>query len=310
MVTNGSSQNLPGYAANVTGFVMSGGANLGSVHVGMLKALLEGGVKPDIVVGTSIGAVNAAGIAADPSLEQVERMREMWCSVKARDIFSLNPVANCRALFRDGALFSAHRWRQFLERRATYHNIEEAAVPLRITATDYDEGRSVVFDSGPVLDAVMASTALPGVFPPYRLGARWYLDGAISESLPLKVALDAGARTIYVMAVNVPSPPPDRRSPLAVLRHSVTILLFPRIRLDALDLSHEQENVRLVQVPSVRTQVSLWDMSRHDELIAAAYECTKEFLEAEHDQDDRIDVSTVPEMEVETQVPEEPTAES
>ena len=292
------------------GFVLSGGANLGSVHVGMLQALLEDGIKPDIVVGTSIGAVNAAGLAGDPSLEQVERLRQMWCEVKAREIFPLNPLANCRALFREGALFSSRRWRQFLERRATYRNIEDAAVPLRITATDYDEGRSVVFDSGPVLDAVMASTALPGIFPPQRLGARWYLDGAISESLPLKVALDAGARTIYVMAVNVPSPPPDRRSPLAVLRHSVTILLFPRIRLDALDLSDEHQSVRIVQVPSVRTQVSLWDMSRHDELIAMAYECTKEFLQAEHDHDERIDVATVPEMEVETQVPEEPAVES
>ena len=291
------------------GFVLSGGANLGSVHVGMLQALLEQGIKPDVIVGTSIGSVNAAALAGDPSLECVDRLRELWCTAKAREIFPLNPVANCRALFKQGALFSSHCWREFLEKRATYQNIEEAVVPLRITATDYEEGRSVVFDSGSVVDAVMASTALPGIFPPYRLGARWYLDGAISDQLPLKVALDAGAHTLYVMAVSVPSPPPDRRSPLAVLRHAVTILLFPRIRLDALDLPGAHPSLRIVQVPSVRTQVSLWDMSRHDELITTAYECTKEFLEAEHDQDERIDVATVPEMEVETQVPEEPAVD-
>ncbi|HEV3365444.1 MAG TPA: patatin-like phospholipase family protein, partial [Acidimicrobiia bacterium] len=276
------------------GFVLSGGANLGSVHVGMVKALLEEGLKPDVIVGTSIGSVNAGFLAADPSLEQVERLRELWCEAKARDIFPLNPLANCRALFKQGSLFSPHCWRRFVERRAPYRNIEDAAVPLRITATDYEEGRSVVFDSGPVVEAVMASTALPGVFPPYRIGDRWFLDGAISEQLPLKVALDAGARTIYVMAVSVPSPPPDRRSPLAVLRHAITILLFPRIRLDALDLPGEHPNLKIVQVPSVKTQVSLWDMSRHDELIATAYETTKKFLEAEHDQDERIDVATVP----------------
>jgi NTE family protein len=294
----------------VIGFVLSGGANLGSVHVGMAKALIEADIKPDVVVGTSIGAVNAAYLAADPALDQVERLREMWCSVRARDIFPFNPLANCRALFREGALCSPHRWRRFVERRAPYRNIEEAAVPLRITATDYDEGRSVVFDSGPVVDAIMASTALPGIFPPYRIGDRWFLDGAISDQLPLKVALDAGADTIFVMAVNLPSPPPDRRSPLAVLRHAVTILLFPRIRLDALDLPDEHGCVRIIQVPSVKTQVSLWDMSRHTDLITTAYETTKTFLEAEHNQDDRIDVATVPEMEVETQVPEEPTVES
>lgn len=291
------------------GFVLSGGANLGCVHVGMLKALLEDGIKPDVVVGTSIGAVNAAALAADPSLEQVERLREMWCTAKAREIFPLNPLANGRALFKEGALFSSHYWRRFLERRAPYELFEETVIPLRITATDYEDGQSVVFDSGPVIEAVMASTALPGIFPPHRIGERWYLDGAISEQLPLKVALDAGASTIYVMAVNVPSPPPDRRSPLAVLRHAITILLFPRVRLDALDLPGEHPSLRIVQVPSVRTQVSLWDMSRHDELIATAYECTKEFLEAEHDQDHRIEVATIPEMEVETQVPEQPAVD-
>jgi NTE family protein len=294
----------------VIGFVLSGGANLGSTHVGMLKALLETGVKPDIVVGTSIGAVNAAYLASDPSLETVDRLHEMWCDARARDIFPLNPLVNCRALWREGALFSHRSWRRFVEDRLPYDNFEDAAVPLRITATDFDEGRSVVFDSGPAIDAIMASTALPGIFPPYRIGDRWYLDGAISEQLPLKAALEDGVHTIYVMAVNAPSPPPDRRSPLSILRHSVTILLFPRIRLDALDLPGEHSNLRIIQVPSVRTQVSLWDMSRHSDLIATAYEATKEFLEAEADQDDRIDVATVPEMEVETQVPEEPVVEA
>ena len=291
------------------GFVLSGGANLGSVHVGMVQALLEADIKPDVIVGTSIGAVNAAYLAADPSLDQVERLRKLWCKARARDIFPLNPVANCRTLFREGAFFSPHSWRKFVEERAPYRNIEEAAVPLRITATDYEEGQSVVFDSGSLVDAVMASTALPAIFPPYRIGDRLYLDGAISDQLPLKVALEGGVDTIYVMAVNMPSPPPDRRSPLAVLRHSITILLYPRIRLDALNLPDEQGSLRIVQVPSVKTQVSLWDMSRHNELITTAYETTKRFLEAEHNNDDRIDVSTVPEMEVETQVPEEPAVE-
>jgi len=292
------------------GFVLSGGANLGSVHVGMVRALLEAGIKPDVIVGTSIGAVNAAYLAADPSLEQVDELQRLWCEAKARDIFPLNPIANCRALFKEGALFSPHCWRRFVERRAPYRNIEDAAVPLRITATDYEEGRSVVFDSGPLVDAIMASTALPAIFPPYRIDDRLYLDGAISDQLPLKVALDGGVDTIFVMAVSVPSPPPDRRSPLAILRHSVTILLYPRIRLDALNLPDGHGSLRIVQVPSVKTQVSLWDMSRHEELIKVAYESTKRFLEAEHDEDDRVDVATVPEMKVETQVPEEPAVES
>lgn len=288
---------------------MSGGANLGSVHVGMLQALLEAGVKPDVVVGTSIGAVNAAHLAADPSLENVDRLRDMWCNVRAGAIFPLSPFHNARALFRDGAFFSVHLWRKFLEERAQYRNIEDAAVPLRITATDYDEGRSVVFDSGSALDAVLASTSLPGIFPPYEIDGRYYLDGSISDQLPLKVAIDAGAHTVYVMAVSVPSPPPDRRTPLTILRHSLTILLYPRIRLDALNLPGIHEKLRIIQVPSLAAQVSLWDMSRHRKLIDSAYETTKEFLEHEQDKDEQLEVSTVPEMEVETQTAEDPCPE-
>jgi predicted acylesterase/phospholipase RssA len=91
----------------VIGFVLSGGANLGSLHVGMLKALVEAGIKPDVVVGTSIGAVNAAHLAFDPSMEQLERLQDCWCGVRARDIFPLSPVQNARALFRRGGFFSS-----------------------------------------------------------------------------------------------------------------------------------------------------------------------------------------------------------
>ena len=291
------------------GFVLSGGANLGSVHVGMLQALLEAGIKPDVIVGTSIGAVNAGYLAGEPSLAQVDGLRELWCDARAREIFPLNPLANARALFKEGALFSSHGWRRFVEQRAPYRNLEDAAVPVRITATDYEEGRSVTFDSGSLVDAIIASTALPGVFPPYPIGDRLFIDGAISEQLPLKVVLEAGADTIYVMAVSVPSPPTGRRTPLRILRHSVTILLYPRIRLDALDLPGDHPSLRIIQVPSVKTEISLWDMSRHDELIDTAYETTKKFLEAEHD-DDRVEVATVPEMEIATQRPDEPAVKS
>jgi NTE family protein len=293
----------------VIGFVLTGGANLGSIHVGMLAALLDADIKPDLIVGTSIGAVNAAYLAADPSRDQVERLREMWCEVRARDVFPLNPFASARALFRQGALFPSTTWRRFLTGRIPYERIEEAAVPLRIAATDFESGRSVVLDSGSVVDAVLASTALPGIFPPHPIGDRCYLDGALSDQLPLKVAVEAGVHTIYVMAVSVPSPPPERRSPGGILRHSVTILLFPRIRLDAMGLPGEQAKLRIVQVPSVKAQASLWDMSRHTELIDAAYEATAEFLAAEqgdeHPDSHRIELSTVPSIEVETQVPEE-----
>ncbi|MBA2322774.1 MAG: patatin-like phospholipase family protein, partial [Pseudonocardiales bacterium] len=115
-------------------------------------------------------------------------------------------------LWRRGALFPSGRWRRFLQRRIPYEQIEEAAIPLRITATDLADAAPVIFDSGPVLDAVMASTSLPGVWPPYRIGEHQYLDGALSDPVSLKPAIDAGTDTIYVLAVSASYPPPDRHS--------------------------------------------------------------------------------------------------
>jgi NTE family protein len=285
-------------------FVFSGGGNLGSIQAGMLKALLEAGIEPDVVVGTSIGSVNAAVLAADPSLENVERMCEHWIGTRSRDFLPRNPVAVARALLRQGAIFPSTAWRRHLERLIPYERIEDAAVTLRITVTDYHDGAPVTLESGSVVDAVLASTALPTVFPPHRIGDHLYLDGALAEQLPLAPAIEAGADTIYVLAVTVPDPPEDRSSAGKILRHSLTILLFPRIRLDALDLPTRHPDIQIVQLPSVAAQVALWDMSQTGELIEKAYEETKRFL-AEREDDDSDEpephVATVPEVKVEVE---------
>jgi NTE family protein len=297
----------------VNGFVLSGGANLGSIQVGMLKALLEAGIVPDVLVGTSIGAVNAAFLAAEPSCAQVERLCQLWCEVRARQVFPTNPWLVAKAILRKGALFPSDAWRRFLTERIPYERIEDAAVALRVTATDFDDGMPVVFDSGSVVDAMLASTSLPGIFPPHMVGDGYYLDGALSDQVPLKPAIEAGADTIYVMAVSVPAPPPDRRSPRGILRHSLTILLFPRIRLDALDLPTRHPTLRIIQIPSVDTQVSLWDMSRHGDLIEETYQATLRFLREreseEPGEEAETHVATIPEMEVEAEI-QDPTPES
>jgi NTE family protein len=285
-------------------FVFSGGGNLGSIQAGMLKALLEAGIEPEVVVGTSIGSVNAAVLAADPSLENVERICEGWIRTRSRDFLPRNPVAVARALLRQGAIFPSTSWRRYLESLIPYERIEEAAIPLRITVTDYQDGAPVTLESGPVVDAVLASTALPTVFPPHRIGEHLYLDGALAEQLPLAPAIEAGADTIYVLAVTVPDAPDDLSSAGKILRHSLTILLFPRIRLDALDLPTRHPDIQIVQLPSVAAQVALWDMSQTGELIEKAYEETKRFL-AEREDDDSDEpephVATVPEVKVEVE---------
>ncbi|MGH9038473.1 MAG: patatin-like phospholipase family protein [Acidimicrobiia bacterium] len=284
-------------------FVLSGGGNLGSIQVGMLRALFENGITPDVLVGTSIGSVNAAYLAADPTPGKVEDLCELWREARSRDVFSWNPFRMAHAALRRGSLFPSESWRRFLTRRIPFERIEDSAVPLRIMVTDFEDGSPVILDSGPVIDAVMASTCLPGIFPPQRVGDHLYLDGVLAEQVPLKPAVDAGADTIYVLATSHASPSPDVRSPGQILRHALTILLFPRIRLDALQLPDRHPNLKIIQIPSGGAQVALWDMSRHDEMIESAYRETKEFLaeQRDGDGDSRTDV-TVGEMTVEVDV--------
>ncbi len=264
--------------SRVKAFVLSGGGNIGSIQVGMLRALLEAGIVPDVLVGASIGSVNAAYLAADPCLDQVIALSEIWTGLRSRDIFSWNPLGIGGALLRRGAVFPPERWRRFLERWIPYERIEEAAVPLRIAATDFDDGSSVILDSGSVVDAVMASTSLPVVFPPHRIGEHRYLDGVLSDQVPLKPAIDEGVDTVYVLAVSSLGPPPDLRSPGGILRHSMTILLFPRIRLDAHGVPVEQYGTKIIKIPSGGAQVALWDMSHHGDLIEQGYRETVKFL--------------------------------
>ena len=285
-------------------YILSGGGTLGSIQVGMLRALFEAHIRPEVLVGTSIGAVNAAFLAAGPSAERVEALRELWHGARPRDVFSLNPLRMGYAFLRRGSLFSADRWRAFLTENLPYDRIEDAAVPLRIIATDFDDGSPVVFDSGSVVDAVMASTCLPAIFPPQRIGDHLYLDGVLSEPVPLKPAVEAGADTLYVLAVSHASPPPDARSPGAILRHSLTILLIPRVRLDALRLPDGCPDLNIVQIPSVGAEVALWDMSGQDDLMERSYQEAARFLadregSADGEGPDGIDVTTLPKLSVE-----------
>jgi NTE family protein len=266
-------------AGRTNAFVLSGGANLGAEQAGMLEALLAAGVVPDMLVGTSIGAANAAFLAADPTLERARQLSALWRRIKPRDVFPINIARIGRAVLRGDALFSSRPLRTLLERELPYGRIEEAGVPLRIVATMFDDASEVVFDSGPVVDAVLASTALPGAFPPHELGGRLYLDGGLVDHIPLQPAIDARVDVIYVLSVGFPCPPPaDHRSARAVLAHSIGILLSQRVRIDGSHLREHNPDIRIITIPPVCTQVGLRDFSHTAELIGRARDQTGSFL--------------------------------
>ena len=260
-------------------FVLSGGGSLGAIQAGMLEALLEHDIVPDALVGTSIGAANAAFLAGGPTLSQAQSLSDLWRSLKPRQIFPLGPIRTLKALRRDGSLFSTAPLRQLIERHAPYSRIERARIPLRIIATDFADGTEVVFDSGSVTDAVLASTALPGVFPPHEVAGRLYLDGGLVDHVPLAPAIAMGADTIYVLSCGFPCPPSaDHRSTRSVLAHSMGILLSQRVRVDVRQVPENHPGVEVVSLPPVCSHAGLRDLGRAASLIDQARSQTRLFL--------------------------------
>ena len=259
-------------------FVLSGGGSLGAVQAGMLEALLESEIVPDVLVGTSIGAANAAFLAAEPSLPRARALSELWRSLKPRDVFPIGPLRTFRAV-RKGSLFSTAPLRELIERHSTYSMIERAPVSLRIVAADFADGSEIVFDSGPVADAVLASTALPGVFPPHSINGHLYLDGGLVDHVPLRPAIAMGADTIYVLSCGFPCPPnANHRSARSLLAHSMGILLSQRIRVDVEQVPQDNPEVTIVSLPPVCTHSGLRDLGRAASLIERARHQTRLFL--------------------------------
>jgi NTE family protein len=183
-------------------FVLGGGGLLGASEVGQLLALQEAGIVPDVVVGTSVGAINGAVVAANPGLASVGRLRELWTSLSTSTVFGGSAVQQLRMAARTRtALHSADPLRELLTEHLGDARLEELPVPFQCVAASIERAEEHWFTSGPAVDAVLASCAVPGLFPPARVDGEHYIDGGIVHSVPLGRAVELGARTVYVLHV-------------------------------------------------------------------------------------------------------------
>ena len=183
----------------LTAFVMAGGGSLGAVEVGMLRALLESGVTPDFVVGASAGAINGAFFASDPTPDGVARLTEIWCALKRRDLFPFS-FANVIGLLTGRDHACGHDGlRRLLQRHLPYRTLEDATIPIHVVASDLITGDEVLLSSGAAIDAVLASAAIPGVFPPVAIGGRLLVDGGVANNTPISSAIRLGATRILVL---------------------------------------------------------------------------------------------------------------
>lgn len=184
-----------------TAFVLGGGGLLGAYEVGMLRALHEAGIRPDLVVGTSVGAFNGAFVAADPSTA-VDLLTKAWHGGGAGSVFGGSFFARVSTLVRSGThLHSTHLLSEALDTFLPVKLIEDLAVPFHCVAASIERAQARWFTQGPITEAVLASCAVPGILPPVQIGDEHFYDGGLVHSIPVGRAVREGARTIYVLQV-------------------------------------------------------------------------------------------------------------
>ncbi|MBO3663025.1 patatin-like phospholipase family protein [Microbacterium stercoris] len=186
-----------------TAFVLGGGGVRGAVEIGMVRALLERGIRPELVVGTSIGAINGALIAKDPTPAVIDALLDAWVSPEASKVYGGSLAGQFGRILRTRThLNSPDPLRQLLEKSLGRHaTFEDLAVPLMVVAAVIERAAEHVFYTGPLIPAIMASASVPGVFPATRIGDEHFIDGGIVNSIPLEHAVEAGATQIYVLQV-------------------------------------------------------------------------------------------------------------
>jgi NTE family protein len=261
-----------------TAFVFAGGGSLGAVEVGMLQALVEHGARPDLVVGASVGAINAAYYAGRPDAQGVARLAAIWRRLRSADVFPISPLHGLLGFVGlRRSLLDPAPLRALLTRELPYARLEEARLPCRVVATNVLDGSEVVLSSGPVVEALLASAAIPGVFPPVDFGGKHLIDGGVSSNTPLSTAVGLGAKCIVVLptgfACALTKPPSGA---VAMALHALTLLVARQLVGEVL---RWQERVEIVVVPPLcPIESSPYDFSASAALIERAATSTRSWL--------------------------------
>jgi NTE family protein len=265
------------HAGQRTAFVFAGGGSLGAVQVGMLREIMRAGVSADLVVGSSVGAMNAAYFAGAPHAAGVGKLEMVWRGLRRHDVF---PVTFKSVLgFMGGAdnLTDPSNLRKLIERNIPFQNLEDAPIPVHVVATNLG-GAAVCLSSGPAVEALLASTAIPAAFPSVHIGEHYLIDGAVGGNTPILTAADLGATRIIVLptgfACHLHEPP---KGAIARALHAITLLIAHQMVRDLKQLGGK---VDVFTVPNLcPLDVSPYDFSRADQLIERAAEHTLKWLE-------------------------------
>jgi NTE family protein len=265
------------------GFVLGGGGVLGAVEVGMLRALFRAHIKPDLVLGTSIGAINAAMVAVDPSASVIDDLVRLWTTPEMSEVYGDSVPRQMRRFATRHHLHNPDPLRRMLERYLGRGvTFDALRVPLHLMAASIERSAEHWFFDGPVLPAVMAAAAIPGILPPYALDGEHFVDGSVVRPSPLRRAVSLGAQDIYVLQVgrtDKPLAPPQRPWEAA----TVALELGRRARF-AEELEHMPPGVRVHVLPGGdEADESPWAYRNPVSVrqrVSAAYTASRDYLAA------------------------------
>ncbi len=233
-----------------TAFVLSGGGNQGVSQVGMLRALLEHDIVPDVVIGTSAGALNGAAVAYAPNLTGIAQLAAVWEQLQTDHVFPGGRLHRAWNIVRRGThLFGNEGLAALIHHSTPARSFSDLEIPLRVVATDLDTGEEVVLARGPLKPALLASAALPGVFPIVVHGGRRLVDGGVVNNVPLWHALSGPVDRVFVLNVSSGAGEHAVRSPLDVVMTS-----FMHARNQRYELERRQaiDHVDIIDLPRPR----------------------------------------------------------
>lgn len=262
-----------------TAFILTGGGSLGAVQVGMMTSLHQHGIDPDLLIGTSVGAVNAAYLAGPgTTAHRLAELAALWARMRRRDVFVPDPRRWARAaLGGSPSMFSSDPLHRLLEANLGYDTFEDARLGLAVTATDIVTGDPLLLSSGSVVDAVAASAAVPGLLPPVTRGGRALVDGGVGHAGALAYAAAQGVDDIYLLPAGYPCAGAPPSSALGVGLTALNLLLHRQL---IEEVHGYTGRARLhIAPPLCPLAVSAADFSHADSLMRRARASTRRWLD-------------------------------
>lgn len=263
-----------------TAFVLAGGGSLGAIEVGMLQAMIARSLIPDMVVGSSVGAINGFHFAADPTAAGVQRLARIWCELTTEEVFPRSVLRTVLALFgRRRSLLDPAPLHRLLETHLPMRSIENTVLPCTVIATDALGGSEVLLDSGDAVNALLASTAIPALFPPVQIDGRYLLDGGVSNNAPVSTAIALGATRVIVLPTGFSCAlerPPS--GVIGMVLHAFNLMVARQLTRD---IERFASTVDIVVAPPLcPVPHSSYDFAHTPELIARARASTESWLDA------------------------------